>query len=98
MGRDRCAADIGACDDGTMREAVLRLGGLLGWEPGEVIAFTEGLTGCTWEHCTSAEFAQVVDEFQALVQAIEAKASRRAVRERARNAAALSGECDAACD
>ena len=62
---------------GRLRAAVLRLGGLLGWQPDEVIGFAEALTGCPWRRCGCAEFEVVLDEYIGLVHAIHARAARR---------------------
>ncbi len=61
-----------------LRAAVLRLGGLLGWKPREVIAFAEAVTDRSWGQCTVADFEAVLEEYQALLRAIHDKAERRA--------------------
>ncbi len=58
--------------------AVLRVGGLLGWRPREVIAFAEAVTDRPWSHCTAADFEAVLEEYHALLRAIHDKAERRA--------------------
>jgi len=75
-----------------LRDVVLQLGERLGWEPRDVMAFAEGLTGCPWVRCASVEFAAVLDEYQMLIQAIEAKRTRRAVRARELGSAGVEGE------
>ncbi len=60
------------------RTAVLRLGGLLGWKPREVITFAEAVTSRPWSHCTGADFEAVLEEYHALLRAIHDKAERRA--------------------
>ena len=59
-----------------LRSEVLRLGGQLGWAPGDVITFAEALTGCAWPRCGPAELAAVRAEYETLLQAIQAKQSR----------------------
>jgi hypothetical protein len=81
--------------NGHLRNAVLRLGGLLGWEPCEVVAFAEGLTGCSWDRCGAVEFALVLDEYQMLVRAIEAKRARRSATKKEQGSAAVGGGIDA---
>jgi hypothetical protein len=63
-----------------LRLTVLRLGGLLGWGPRDVIGFTEALTGRTWRQCGRLELEAVRDEFLALRWVIRRKAARRSVR------------------
>jgi hypothetical protein len=77
--------------DDRLRDAVLRLGGLLGWEPRDVMAFAEGLTGCPWERCGAVEFALVFDEYQMLVRAIEAKRARRSATKQEQGSAVGGG-------
>jgi hypothetical protein len=55
---------------------VLRLGGLLGWGPRDVIGFAEALTGRTWRQCGRGDLEAVRDEFLALRWAIRRKAAR----------------------
>lgn len=64
-----------------LRTAVLHYGGLLGWEAPEVMALTEALTNCPWRHCGCAEFHAVLDEYLAIMDVIQAKASRRLMTE-----------------
>ena len=63
-----------------LRAAVLRLGGILGWQPREVIAFAEAVTNRPWRHCGSADFEEVLDEYRSLLRVIHDKAERRAAR------------------
>lgn len=63
-----------------LRAAVLHVGGLLGWKAGEVIGFTEALTGRGWRHCGPEEFQLVLDEYLALGRVIQDKAARRRAR------------------
>lgn len=65
-GSSRCA----------LRSDVLRLGGLLGWSPGDVIAFAEGVTGRPWRRCGAADFHQVLAEYHALAAVIARKRAR----------------------
>jgi hypothetical protein len=55
-----------------LRTAVLHIGGLLGWEPSDIIAFTEGLTGRPWRRCGCEEFETVLEEYLAVGRAKEA--------------------------
>jgi hypothetical protein len=59
---------------------VLRLGGRLGWGPGEVIGFAEALTNRPWGRCGRTDLEAVRDEFLALRWAIRCKSARRSVR------------------
>lgn len=63
-----------------LRLTVLRLGGLLGWGPRDVIGFTEALTGRTWQQCGGLDLEAVRDEFLALRWVVRRKAARRSVR------------------
>ena len=65
-----------------LRGDVLRYGGLLGWQASEVIAFTEALTRCPWRRCGCVEFWAVLDEYLAIMEVIQAKATRRLITER----------------
>ena len=67
-----------------LRSAVLELGGYLGWQPHEVISFSEALTGCSWQRCGCADLEAVLEEYRSLIQVIEAKAVRSACPERHR--------------
>lgn len=59
-----------------LRSAVLSLGAFLGWQPHEVISFTKALTGRAWQRCGRAELEMVLEEYQTLIQVIDAKAAR----------------------
>jgi len=61
-----------------LRAAVLRIGARLGWQPHEVIAFTEALTGRPWRRCGCDEFEVVLEEYLALGRVIQDKARRHA--------------------
>lgn len=94
------ASDAGTCrhkcDEGDrLRDVVLRIGESLGWEPRDVMAFAEDLTGCPWVRCGSVEFVAVLDEYLMLNQAIEAKRAQRAAREREHGSAGVEGGSDA---
>ena len=88
-----CCHERDECD--RLRDVVLRTGDSLGWQPRDVMAFAEGLTGCPWVSCGSAEFAAVLDEYQMLIRAIEAKRAQRAAREREHGSAGVEGGSDA---
>ena len=60
-----------------LRLTVLRLGGLLGWGPRDVIGFVEALTGHSWQRCGRSDLEVVRDEFLALRWVIRRKAVRR---------------------
>lgn len=96
MSRERATVRVAECGaDDHLRAAVLRLGELLGWEYGDVLAFTEGLTGCRWDCCGAAELALVLDEYQTLLAAIEAKHARRVGQEPTQEDAAADGGTNA---
>ncbi len=61
-----------------LRAAVLRLGGLLGWQPREVVAFAEAVTSRPWRRCGSADFEAVLEEYRSLLRVIHDKTERRA--------------------
>jgi hypothetical protein len=65
-------------DRARLRAAVLQLGATLGWEPHEVIAFTEALSDCSWGRCGSDEFRAALDEYLSIAKAVEARATRGA--------------------
>ena len=71
-----------------LRGDVLHYGGLLGWQTSEVIAFTEALTHCPWRRCGCIEFWAVLDEYLAIMEVIQAKATRRLATERGGSCAA----------
>lgn len=75
--RNRRAVHIHQRKRARLRLIVLRLGGLLGWGPRDVIGFAEALTGRTWRQCGRADLETVRDEFLALRWAIRRKAARR---------------------
>jgi len=54
---------------------------MLGWEPHDIIAFTESLTNCPWRRCGCDEFQAVLEEYLAMGHAIQQKVARRRVRE-----------------
>jgi len=54
---------------------------MLGWEPHDIIGFTEGLTNCSWRRCGCDEFQAVLEEYLAMGRAIQQKVARRRVRE-----------------
>lgn len=59
-----------------LRAAVLRLGGLLGLERREVIAFAEALAGRPWRRCGRAECERILDEYRRLAATIAARRAR----------------------
>jgi len=71
---------IAGCERARLRDAVLRVGGLLGWQPCEVKEFTKALTHRRWRRCRRADLIAVLREYRALAEAIDAKARRRAAR------------------
>jgi len=68
------------CERARLRDAVLRVGGLLGWQPCEVKEFTKALRHRPWRRCRRADLIAVLQEYRALAEAIDAKARRRAAR------------------
>src|SRR3954454_10710507 len=77
--RNRRAARIRQRKRARLRLWVLRLGGLLGWGPRDVIGFAEALTGRPWRHCGAADLESVQDEFLALRWVIRRKTARRSL-------------------
>ena len=69
-------------DRAQLRAEVLELGGALGWQPHEVISFTEALTGCPWQRCGCPDLEAVRAEYQTLIEAIAAKVARPTAGER----------------
>lgn len=67
----------GRCRRAELRAAVLRLGGLLGWQPRDVIVFAEAVTGRPWRRCGCADFETVIEEYWAIGRVIEEKRTRR---------------------
>ena len=81
MARKRpAAAPVASRERPRLRTAVLHLGSVLGWQPQDVIRFSEALTGCPWPRCTDADLAAVLDEYQTLIQVIEMKETKTARR------------------
>jgi hypothetical protein len=76
MAAKRCAAVRPRDDRARLRAAVLQLGATLGWEPHEVIAFTEALTDCSWGRCGSDEFRAALDEYLSIARVFGACARR----------------------
>ena len=74
------AARVASRERPRLRAAVLHLGGVLGWQPQDVIRFSEALTGCPWPRCTDADLAAVLDEYQSLIEVIEMKETKAAHR------------------
>ncbi len=60
-----------------LRAAVLRLGGLVGWQSREVIVFAEAVTDRPWRCCGCAEFEMVIGEYWAIGRVIQEKRTRR---------------------
>lgn len=63
-----------------LRVTILRLGGLLGWGPRDVIGFSEALAGRPWRRCGRPELEAVRDEYLVLVRAVRRKIARRSTR------------------
>ena len=80
-----------------LRAGVLRLGGMLGWEPREVISFAEAVAGCPWRHFGSAEFEMVLEEYRTIAHALRAK-TKRPVDHAMPKAIAAPGDGYARCD
>jgi hypothetical protein len=78
VGRGRGRA--GGARRARLREAVLRAGGRLGWDEGDVIAFAEALVGRPWRRCCPRDLETVLGEYVALVRVVREKAARRAGR------------------
>ena len=62
-----------------LRAAVLHYGGLLGWQDGQVITFTEALTNRRWRDCGCPEFLAVLDEYLAIMEVIQTKGAKHAL-------------------
>ena len=60
-------------DRGRLRAEVLQVGGQLGWEPHEVISFTEALTGRAWHGCGRDELEAALAKYETLRRVIAAK-------------------------
>lgn len=79
MAKDRCIGPRSPrAERARLRGAVLRLGGRFGWQPAAVIAFAEVLAGRPWRRLAAADFRLVLEEYAAILDAIEAKAGRGA--------------------
>ena len=78
VGRGRGRA--GGARRARLREAVLRAGGRLGWDEGDVIAFAEALVGRPWRRCCPRDLETVLGEYGALVRVAHEKAAWRAGR------------------
>lgn len=76
-----------------LRAAVLRLGRLLGWRPGEAIAFTEAVANRPWRRCGCAEFELALEEYWAIGRVIDEKRTRA---QQARGSATCEEGCHAA--
>ncbi len=74
----------GAAD---LREAVLTYGSHLGWPTAESVTFTETLTDIPWEACDAPHFLAVLDEYLAILDAIQSRQQRHASVEGAGHAA-----------
>jgi hypothetical protein len=77
MIRDRPSNDE---ERARLQAAAPRLGGLLGWQTGDVVAFAGAPTHRRWDRCGSAELGAVLEEYLALARAVHARACRRAHR------------------
>jgi DNA primase len=77
----RSTQDLRTADGPTgvdiLRDRVLRAGARLGWRPNSVAAFAEALTGTPWSGCGDRELREVLDEYDALVLAVERKRARK---------------------
>ena len=60
-----------------LREAVLTYGSRLGWPTAQIVTFTETLTGTLWEACDEPQFLAVLDEYLAILDAIQARQHRQ---------------------
>src|SRR3954447_13841453 len=78
--RSRRAVRIRQRKRSRLRLRVLRLGGLLGWGPRDIIGFAEALTGRPWRRGGSGDLESVRDEFLALVGPFRRRPPRRSVR------------------
>lgn len=74
--RDTGTADPQAKLD-SLRDRVVAAGGGLGWSPDRVAEFAEALTGTPWSECGDAQLVEVLDEYSALISAVEAKRARK---------------------
>ena len=65
-------------DDGPLdlREAVLTYGSRLGWPTAQIVTFTETLTSTPWQVCDEPQFLAVLDEYLAILDAIQARQQR----------------------
>jgi hypothetical protein len=76
MARDPAGSGRWRDERAHLRESVLRIGGLMGWQPHDIIAFTELLTDCPWNRCGAEEFRAVLEEYRSIARAAEARESR----------------------
>jgi len=58
------------------KAAILRIGELLHGSREDVIAFTEAVTGVTWDACDQCDLAAVLAEYRVMIHAIEDKKAR----------------------
>lgn len=65
-----------------LRRSVIIAGRVLGWDFCHVVSFAEALTSVPWERCGNAELLMVLDEYRAIMDAIDARMSRGAARPR----------------
>ena len=79
--RSRRAVRIRQRRRARLRLRVLRLGGLLGWGPRDVIGFAEALTGRPWRRSVASDLETVQDELLALRWVIRRKTARRSVQQ-----------------
>ena len=72
------ARDAGAADPlAELRDRVLAAGSQPGWHPEGVAGFAEALTGTPWGACGAEELNEVLNEYDALASAVEAKRRRK---------------------
>jgi hypothetical protein len=70
------STDGTAADGDELRERVTKAAELLGWGQGSVNRFARALTGKTWEECGEEELREMLDEYEVLIDVVEAKKAR----------------------
>lgn len=84
-GRKRDIASAAA-----LRERVVEAAGKLGWGPESISRFARALTGRAWEECGEEELREMLQEYEVLIEVVEAKRARDSFADRSAQATSSS--------
>ncbi len=75
-----------AVTETALRERVVEAAGQLGWGLDSISRFARALMGKAWDECGEEELHEMLQEYEVLIEVVEAKRARERVPERSAQA------------